>query len=45
MRIHLVFYKKLLELALLDAKLKTNIKLKDNNYKAKEVKDLQKFSC
>jgi hypothetical protein len=45
MRIHLVFYKKLLELALLDAKLKTNIKLKDNNYEAKKVKDLQKFSC
>jgi hypothetical protein len=45
MRIHLVFYKQLLELALLDAKLKTNIKLKDNNYKAKEVRDLQKFSC
>jgi hypothetical protein len=45
MRVHLVFYKKLLELALLDAKLKTNIKLKDNNYKAKKVKNLQRFSC
>jgi hypothetical protein len=45
MRIHLVFYKKLLELALLDAKLKINIKLKHNNNKAKEVKNLQRFSC
>jgi hypothetical protein len=45
MRIHLVFHRKLLELALLDAELKTNIKLKDNNYKAKEVKDLRRFSC
>jgi hypothetical protein len=44
MRIYLVFYKKLLELALLDTKLKINIKLKNNNYKAKEVKDLQRFN-
>ena len=40
MRIHLVFYKKLLELALLEAEVVTNIKLKDNKYKAEEVKNL-----
>ena len=44
MRIHLVFYKKLLELALLDAEVATNIKLKDNEYEVKEIKDLKKFS-
>jgi hypothetical protein len=44
MRIHLVFYKKLLELAPLDAELKTNIKLKDNKYKPKVIKNLQKFN-
>ena len=40
MRIHLVFYKKLLELALPDAKVATNIKLKDNEYEVKEIRDL-----
>ena len=40
MRIYLVFYINLLELVLADAKLVTNIKLKDNKYKAKEIKDL-----
>jgi hypothetical protein len=45
MRIHLVFYKKLLELAPPDAELKTNIKLKDDNYKAEKVKNLQRFGC
>ena len=43
MRTYLVFYKKLLKLALLDAKVATNIELKDNEYKVKEVKDLKKF--
>jgi hypothetical protein len=43
MRIYPVFYKKLLELAPLDAKLATDIELKDNKYKVKEVKNLQKF--
>ena len=40
MRIYPIFYKKLLELALLEAKLELDIKLKDNNYKAKEIKNL-----
>ena len=40
MRIYPVFYKKLLEPALLDAKLALDVKLKDNNYKVKEIKDL-----
>ena len=40
MRIYLVFYKKLLELALLDTKLATNIKLKNNKYKVKVIRDL-----
>jgi hypothetical protein len=43
MRIYPVFYKKLLELAPLDTKLAIDIELKDNKYKVKEVKDLQKF--
>jgi hypothetical protein len=43
MRIHPVFYKKLLELAPLDAKLATDIELKDDEYEVKEVKNLQKF--
>ena len=43
MRIYLVFYKKLLELALLDAKVATSVKLKDNEYKVKEIKDLKKI--
>ena len=45
MRVYLVFYKKLLERALLDAKLATDIELKDNEYKVKEIRDLQKVSC
>ena len=40
MRIYPVFYKKLLELAPLDAKLATDIELKDNKYKVKEIRDL-----
>ena len=40
MRIYLVFYKLLLELALLNAKIITSIKLKDNKYKVKEIRDL-----
>ena len=40
MRIYLVFYKKLLELALPNAKLITSIKLKDDEYEVKEIKDL-----
>ena len=44
MRIHPVFYKKLLERAPLDTKLATDIELKDNKYKVKEVKDLRKIS-
>jgi hypothetical protein len=43
MRIYSVFYKKLLELVPLDAKLATDIELKDNKYEVKEVKNLQKF--
>jgi hypothetical protein len=43
MRIYSVFYKKLLELAPLDAKLATDIELKDNKYEVKEVKNLRKF--
>jgi hypothetical protein len=42
MRIYLVFYKKLLELALPNAVVATNIKLKDNKYIIKEIKDLRK---
>ena len=40
MRIYLVFYKSLLELALPDAKVVTDIKLKDNEYEIKEIRDL-----
>ena len=40
MRIYLVFYKLLLELALPNAKIATNIKLKDNEYEIKEIRDL-----
>jgi hypothetical protein len=43
MRIYSVFYKKLLELAPLDAKLVTDIELEDDKYKVEEVKDLRKF--
>jgi hypothetical protein len=45
MRIYSVFYKKLLERAPLDAKLATNIELKDDKYKVKKIRDLQKISC
>ena len=45
MRVHPVFHKKLLERAPLDAKLATNIELKDDEYKVKEIRDLQKVSC
>ena len=37
MRIYLVFYKLLLELALLKANVVSNIKLKDNKYEPKEI--------
>jgi hypothetical protein len=43
MRIYLVFYIKLLELALLNAKIATNIELEDDEYKVEEIKDLQKI--
>ena len=43
MRIHLVFYKKLLELALLDAEIATNIELKDDEYKVEEIRNLRKI--
>ena len=39
-RIYLVFYKKLLELALLDAKIAIDVELEDDGYKVKEIKDL-----
>ena len=42
MRIYLVFYKKLLELVLLDAEIATNIKLKDDEYEVEEIRDLRK---
>ena len=40
MRIYLVFHKKLLELAPLDTKLALDVKLKDDDYTVKEIKDL-----
>ena len=43
MRIYLVFYKLLLKLAPLNAKLETNVKLKNKKYKVKEIKNLKKF--
>ena len=45
MRIHPVFHKKLLEPAPPDAELATDIELEDNEYKVKEIRDLQKVSC
>jgi hypothetical protein len=45
MRVYPVFYKKLLERAPLDAELATDIELKDNKYKVKEIRDLRKVSC
>ena len=44
MRIYLVFYKKLLELALLDVEIAISVKLEDNEYEIKEVRDLKKIS-
>ena len=43
MRIYPVFYKKLLELAPLDAKLATDIELEDDEYEVEEIKDLRKI--
>ena len=40
MRIYLVFYKKLLELALLNTKIAIDVELEDNEYEAKEIRDL-----
>ena len=40
MRIYLVFYKKLLELALLNTKIAIDVELEDDEYKAKEIRDL-----
>ena len=40
MRIHLVFYKKLLELALLNAEIAIDVKLEDNEYKVEEIRDI-----
>ena len=40
MRIHLVFHKKLLELALLNTKIATDVELEDDEYKIEEIKDL-----
>jgi hypothetical protein len=42
MRIYPVFHKKLLELALPNAAVATNIKLKDDEYIVKEIKDLRR---
>jgi hypothetical protein len=42
MRIHPIFYKKLLELALQNAEVTTNIELEYNKYVVEEIKDLQK---
>jgi hypothetical protein len=42
-RIYPIFYKKLLELAPLDAKLATELELKDDEYEVEEVKDLRKI--
>jgi hypothetical protein len=43
MRIYPVFYVKLLEPVLANAKIATNIELKDDEYKVEEIKDLQKI--
>ena len=40
MRIYPIFYKKLLELVLLDAKITMDVELKDDEYKVEEIKDL-----
>ena len=43
MRIYLVFYKKLLELVLLDAKVAISVELEDDEYEVEEIKDLKKI--
>ena len=40
MRIYLVFYKNLLELVLPNTKIVIDIKLKDDEYKVEEIRDL-----
>ena len=40
MRVYSIFYKKLLELAPLDAKLAIDIELEDNKYEVEEIKNL-----
>ena len=42
-KVHPIFYVKLLELAPLDAKLAENVELKNDKYNVKEVKDLKKI--
>ena len=42
MRIHLVFHKKLLELALLNAKIAIDVELEDDEYEVEEIRDLRK---
>ncbi|EFQ93955.1 hypothetical protein PTT_08512, partial [Pyrenophora teres f. teres 0-1] len=42
MRIHPVFHKKLLEPALPDAELATDVELEDDEYEVEEIKDLRK---
>ena len=44
MRIYLVFYKLLLELALQKAKSIKDIKLKNDEYEPKEIRNLRKIS-
>ena len=46
MRIYLVFYKKLLELALLNAEIaiEIDIELEDDEYEVEEIRDLRKDS-
>ena len=40
MRIYLVFYKKLLELALLNAEIAIDVELEDDEYEVEEIRDL-----
>ena len=42
MRIYLVFYKKLLELALLNAETATDVELEDDEYEVEGIRDLRK---
>ena len=42
MRIYPIFYKKLLELALLNAEIIIDVKLKDDEYEVEEIRDLRK---